>query len=252
MVLLEGARVVETALRHDAELLFVVREEGRRPWPTAAQVNPLSDAGTEIVEVPTGGLNEFAATDHPQGILAVAREPRTDLLPPGPVAGRSTSSYTLVLDGVQDPGNAGTLVRAAAALGVGQVLALDGTVDLWSPKAVRASAGLVFGVRIHSLDWARAWDWLAAAQFPLLVAHPQGQDVRDWLRSDGAGQAAHGWALLVGNEAAGPRHEALAVAAAQLSIPLSPGVDSLNVAAAGAILLWVLGPATERKPESLA
>ena len=254
VVLLEGPRVLTTAVQNGAEILFVVREGGVRDSPSLPHAELFSKFETEVVGVPPGGLKEFAATDN-QGVLAVAREPRTELTTPQPIAGSPASPCTLVLDGVQDPGNAGTLVRAAAALGVGRVFGLDGTVDLWSAKAVRASAGLVFHLPIHTLDWGRAQAWLEAAELPLLVAHPQGQDVREWLRADGAEDVrdrhSSGWALLVGNETAGPRREALEAAAAQLSIPVPPGVDSLNVAMAGAILLWTLGPAREIEPGRL-
>ncbi len=252
MVLLEGPRVLTTAVQNGAEILFVVREEGALDSPSLPHVELFSKFEAEVVGVPSGSLKEFAATDNPQGVLAVAREPRADLATPQRTAGSLASSCTLILDGVQDPGNAGTLVRSAAALGVGRVFRLDGTADLWSAKAVRASAGLAFHLPIHTLDWERAQAWIEAAEVPLLVACPQGRDVREWIRSHGGEDILDrqfgGWALLMGNETVGPRWEALEAAAAQLSIPVSTGVDSLNVAMAGAILLWTLGLAREFEP----
>jgi TrmH family RNA methyltransferase len=148
----------------------------------------------------------------------------------------------LLLDGIQDPGNVGTLIRAAAALGVHRVLVLDGTADPWGPKAIRASAGHSFTIPIHTIAWTEAERWLEGAGLPLFVAERGGIDLRDWLRSaDAAGRNGSGWALLLGNEGRGPREQARARATARLGIPLAAGVDSLNVSTAGAILLWTLG-----------
>jgi TrmH family RNA methyltransferase len=94
------------------------------------------------------------------------------------------------------------------------------------------------------LSWDDAAEWVSKAALPLLVAHGPGEDVRSWLaRSE---QAGNGWALLVGNEGEGPRQEAFTRADALLSIPLVEGVESLNAAMAGAILLWALGPGRVR------
>ncbi len=245
-MLLEGPRVLATAAESGAEILFVLRESG------ASTLSSLTDrlfrSGTEVTDVSPEAIKEFAETDNPQGILGVAREPCADL----PVARNSAPTPTrlLVLDGVQDPGNAGTLVRAAAGLGVDRVFALDGTVDLWSPKAVRASAGFVFSIPIHQVDWTAARTWLGNAEVPLLVADAGGDDIRKWNACPENRRSDH-WALLLGNETAGPREEVLSVAAGRLAIPLWPGVDSLNVAVAGAILIWALGPAEELAHEQL-
>jgi len=191
--------------------------------------------GVEVIRIPAAELAGFADTESPQGLLAVAEEPRPEL-------SRSEQTGTeriLVLDQVQDPGNVGALIRAAAALGASRVLALDGTADPWNAKAVRASAGLVFRLPVHRVQLGEALQWLALQGLPLLVADAAGRDVREGGIPRGRGGS---FALLLGNEGSGPRGECLERAAAVVALPLEAGVESLNVATAGALLLWTLGP----------
>lgn len=258
-VLLEGPRAIETAVWHGAELALVVTETGVPFPPDLEAILTGERIRARRAEVPKRGLSALAQTEHPQGILAVAREPSAEW--PPAAAGRLSGGGLLVLDRVRDPGNAGALVRAAAALEVERVIALDGTVDLWGAKAVRAAAGLSFALPLHQATWRELDGWLASRGVELIVADPGGRDVRGFEPSPGkladacGGEPALGdtegktWALLVGNEASGPRPEASAAAATRLSVPLPPGVDSLNAALAGAILLWQLGPARQAPPE---
>ncbi|MEX0856035.1 MAG: RNA methyltransferase [Gemmatimonadota bacterium] len=248
-VLLEGPKVIRTVLDLGIVPLFAVREAGR----TSAEIETLSTRldrmGVEVVEVEAPQMQDLATTEAPQGILMVASEPRSSL----PAPERSPDARCLVLDAVQDPGNVGTLVRAAAALGVDRVFALDGTADPWGAKAVRASAGLVFGLPIHLLPWVEAISWIEEARLPLLVAERSGEDLREWI-AGGQGQAWRGWALLLGNEGRGVRADVSAHGHAKLAIPITGGADSLNVSSAGAILLWSLGPGREDrnvKPEGV-
>lgn len=236
VVLLEGPRVVEAALEHGAEILFALHTESS---DFSSLLRALSDRGIESIPISSEQFGEFARTETPQGILAIAKEPRRPIPPPE----RSGSESVLLLDGIQDPGNVGTLIRAATALGVDRIFLLDGTADPWSAKALRASAGLTFRTPLHLLLWEKASSWVRAAGLPLLVAHGPGEDVRSWLARSGEGG---GWSLLIGNEGDGPRPEALEEADALLSIPLPEGVESLNAAMAGAILLWALGPGRAR------
>ena len=236
VVLLEGPRVVETALDHGAEIVFGAFEAGARSPAVAQALDRLVEGGADMAEVPSANFLELAQTDTPQGLLAVAREPRA-ADPPARLGSR-----VLVFDRLQDPGNVGTLVRAAAGLGVERVLALDGTADPWSAKAVRASAGLAFRLPPWALDWEEAREWIEGSGLPIVVADAGGEDVRQWLARSPLGP---GFALVLGNEAAGPRPEVLSAARTKLAVPLALGVESLNVGAAGAVLLWALGPGRE-------
>ena len=138
-----------------------------------------------------------------------------------------------MLDGIQDPGNAGTLVRAAVAFGVDAVIVLDGTVDPWSPKTVRSSAGMIFRLPVVRASAADAIGRLQEVRVPILVADARGEDVE-------ARRRDRGFALVVGNEGAGVRPEIAEGAAASVAVRMPGPAESLNVAMAGAILLHAL------------
>jgi RNA methyltransferase, TrmH family len=263
LVLVEGPRAVSTALAAGARFRFAVLEEeagtgpggGGAAGPLPALAGSLAAAGVEVVTVAPGVLAGLADTEAPQGILAAAEEPSSPLPPDpaawGPPPGAAVEARRwprfLVLDAIQDPGNAGTLIRTAAAFGVDAVVALDGTADPWSAKAVRASAGEAFRIPIHRAGWEPFDTWRRTAGLALVVADAAGEDLRR------ASLPPSGWALVVGNEGAGPRPGILAAADRVLALPLAPGVESLNAGAAGAVLLWALGPALDpgREPGPL-
>ena len=157
----------------------------------------------------------------------------------------------LVLDGVQDPGNSGTLVRAAVAFGLDAVIVLEGTADPWGAKTVRASAGMAFRIPVIQ---ARSGDTVAAlrhAGVPLLVAAAVGAPVGaapvgaapvgELGRKSVGGDVSEGdFALAVGNEGAGVRDELRDAATSTVSIPMPGPAESLNVAMAGSVLLYEL------------
>jgi TrmH family RNA methyltransferase len=162
-------------------------------------------------------------------VIAVI-EPRAwsvaDLAPRGP---RPT---TLVLDGVQDPGNVGAILRSALALGATGVIALPGTAELLNPKVLRGSMGAAFKLpNFHATD-AEFGAWAAGARATIWTTAMDGTDVRQAQRPAGP------LALLLGNEGAGVRSELAGTASTRVAIPIAPNAESLNVAAAAAILLW--------------
>jgi len=186
-----------------------------------------------VEEMEEGELEALSDTEASQGILLVVREPETSW----PLQG-DPRLRLLLLDGIQDPGNLGTLLRTARAFGVDGVVALDGTADPWSPKAVRGGAGASAHVPVWRSAWPEARDWLRGQDMPILVADAVGRDVRE-------APSSGSWALVLGNEGAGVRQEIRDEAQEVLSIPMAEGVESLNVAMAGAILLFSLSPETE-------
>lgn len=231
-VLVEGVRAVGEALDGGADLRFAVHsprlegtEDGER------LLARLTALGVDTQGVDDAELDELSDTEHGQGVLAVCAEPSF----PEPVV--HTDGRYLVLDAIQDPGNLGTLVRVARAFALDGVLALDGTVDPWGPKAVRASAGMVFYLPVLTLASSDALSALAAAGVPVLVADASGEDVCT-VRGHRA------WALVVGNEGAGPRPEVLSAGARAVRVEMPGGGESLNAAVAGAILLYALTDAT--------
>ncbi|HSM04083.1 MAG TPA: RNA methyltransferase [Longimicrobiales bacterium] len=228
LVLVEGVRAVEEALAQGARPRFVLVSPRGRELATP-DLRWALDAIPDVQEVTEPEMAAVAGTDAPQGIVLVAEEPRPD---PAGVWG-DPSARILVLDGVQDPGNVGTLVRAAAAFACSAVVVLDGTAEVWSAKALRAAAGTAFRIPVLHQPWDEAAPALDASGLPLLRADAGGTPV------DRA-PAHRAWALALGGEGGGCRPEVAARATTTLAIPMPGGVESLNVGVAGAILLHEL------------
>lgn len=172
-------------------------------------------------------LAKLADTEHPQGIVAVI-EPPTWTLESLPV---SNHSIFVVLDGVQDPGNVGAVARTALGLGASAMVALSGTADPTSPKALRGSMGALFRLP-HVLTTPEEFlRWLGQHRIELWNTTVDGEPVAS-ARRQGA------MALLLGNEGAGVRPELAAQARRSVAVPLRHGVESLNVAVAAGILLY--------------
>lgn len=189
----------------------------------------LSASGVETVLVDDAELTQAADTETPQGVILVCREPAgcLDELPRDPAA------RYLVVDGVQDPGNLGTLVRAAGAFGVSAIILLHGTTDPWSPKAVRASAGALLGRPVVRVGTEPFLEWARRRGVALWAAAAGGVDVATL-------RPVPPWALVVGNEGGGVGTPVSEAAAGLVGVPMPGGTESLNVGVAGAILLYVL------------
>ena len=143
---------------------------------------------------------------------------------------------TVVLDRLQDPGNAGSILRSAAAFGFDQIVALKGTVALWSPKVLRAGMGAHFSLRLVE---GAAFDDVRAMQAPLAVTSSHAGDLLHVIPQERVAQL--NWAL--GHEGQGVSAELEALAKAKVCIAQPGGEESLNVAAAAAILLYASGVA---------
>ena len=201
---------------------------------TARGVELVAELERHAIRVEEIGVRTFAQladTEAPQGIIAVI-EPRrwtaAELAP-------RTGAVTLVIDGVQDPGNVGTLIRTAHALGAAGTVVLRGTADPTSPKALRAAMGATFRHPVVSLDDAGFIAWARKHAVTLWAAAADGTPLHRAL-AKGAGTGPI--AVIVGNEGAGIRPQLNAVAAQRVAIPLAQGAESLNVAVAAGILLY--------------
>ncbi len=223
----EGVRTVEELLDSGLPLHEVVvapsledTERGRALLARAGDRAP-------VLRTTDAELRRIGGTDAPQGVLAVAPVPARTLRD----VALAEHSVVLVLDGVQDPGNAGTLIRAADAFAVAGVLALPGTVDCWNPKVVRAAAGSLFRMPVvyAAVDEVRAW--FGANGVRTYAADAGGRDL------DTIAPAARA-ALVVGNEGAGLSAEARAFASEVVAIRMPGRAESLNVAIAAGILLY--------------
>ncbi|MCP4899030.1 MAG: RNA methyltransferase [bacterium] len=178
-------------------------------------------------EVDESVLENLAPTKSSQGVLAVVKEPRW-------APWSAHDGVTLYLERVQDPGNVGTQVRSAAALGATSVLLSPGCADPFHPSSVRSSAGAVFRLPIY-----RECELESAAS----CVHRCGGEV--WATGCG-GHELLSWQprmpllLMMGAEGTGLDDRAISVADGLISVPLERGIDSLNVATAAGILLFEL------------
>jgi len=170
----------------------------------------------------------LADTETPQGIVAVI-EPRRWTLEDLDL---SKGGVVLVIDGVQDPGNVGTLLRTAHGLGVRGTIVLRGTADILGPKTLRAAMGANFRHPVVSLDDPAFITWTREHEVTLWATAADGVPITRVKR--GAGPVG----VIVGNEGAGIRPALNAVAAQRVAIPLPGGAESLNVAVAAGILLY--------------
>ncbi len=180
----------------------------------------------ELLHLGDRDFASAAGTESPQGVLAVAAVPVRNLHQ----LSLAEDVRILVLDGVQDPGNAGALLRTAAALGAHAALALPGTVDLWNAKVVRSAMGALFHRPAISCTWEELERFLHDQGVALWGAAPEGDPI-DTL------SAPRRLALVVGNEGGGLSDRTRSLVERTVSIPISSDVDSLNVAVAAGILL---------------
>lgn len=228
----EGVRAAEEVARSGVEIRGVLlTSELANSGRGRSLREALESRSVELAEVSDRELASAAGTDAPQGVIVVAAVPSYSLaaleLPQG---GR-----LLLLDGVQDPGNAGTMVRTTAALRGAGVIALPGTVDLWSPKVVRGAMGAHFNIPTLHADTGEVLTFLTDRGIELWVAEAGG-DAPEVLSPPPA------LALAVGNEGAGVSAALRERASVSVGLPLAAGVESLNVAVAAGILLYELRP----------
>lgn len=214
----EGRKLLAEALRSGYVPHTVVCTPG-------TELPELPD-GVRLVETPPDVLRTVSALETPPGVLFLGPAPSPH--PPECLSGRRY----LVLEGIQDPGNLGTILRTADAFQVDGVFLLDACADPFGPKTLRASMGAAFRCPAWRCSLEELLSLLASAAIPLWGAalHRDAvavQDV-DFTRA----------AILLGNEGSGLSEKALAACTSVVRIPMSPHCESLNVASAAAVLLW--------------
>jgi TrmH family RNA methyltransferase len=229
LFLAEGIRVAEDLLASSVDLRLAVISPTLEDTPRGVALRSRLAERCPVRVASESEMAELAATETPQGVLIVAAIPSTRLED----IHVSNEALVLVLDAIQDPGNFGTLVRTAEALGAAAVIALTGTVDPWNPKAVRGAAGSSFRVPIVSAEVAAFAAWARAHRFTIYGADGDGQTVDRVSASPRA-------ALVVGNEGAGLGPGVRAIADKIIAVPIRGRAESLNVGVAAGILLYSL------------
>ena len=210
----DGTKLLEEAVKHYPGLHTVILSEG---------VEAEIPEGVRTVRVPEDVMASISPMEAPQGALFLCRQPeKTEFIPkPG----------MLMLDGIQDPGNIGTILRTADALEIPVVL-LEGCADPYSHKVVRASMGAAFRTPVVQSTWAQVQDACKNAGISIAVTalSDRARDIREADLTQ--------MAVVIGSEGRGVRKEILESADAELIIPMNPRCESLNAAIAAAICMW--------------
>jgi TrmH family RNA methyltransferase len=229
LALAEGVRLVEEAVAAGVP----IRGAAVSPHLEASARGRALPAALERATTVTGlddrALAELADTEHPQGVIAVVDPPTWswEHLTTVPRA------VVVALDGVQDPGNVGTILRTAHGLGAAGVIALKGSAELHNPKVMRASMGALFRLPAFSATDERLVEWAGAERVDLWVADAGGTPV-ETARTPSRPPVC----LVLGNEGAGVNPALAARARLRVGIPLVSDTESLNVAVAAGILLY--------------
>ena len=209
----DGTKLLEEAAKY-ADLDTVILSDG-----VDAQV----PEHVRLVRVPEGVMSSISPMQTPQGALFLCRIPESKPFVP--------QKRMLILDGIQDPGNLGTILRTADALQVPVVL-LEGCADPYNHKTVRASMGAVFRTPPIRAEWEQVRQACFQAKIPVGVTalSETARDIRKWDLRD--------MAVVIGSEGQGVRPQILETADARLIIPMDSRCESLNAAVAATIVLW--------------
>ena len=229
LFLIEGYRELRRALQGGVDLaevwccpsLYLGANED-------ALVAAARAGGAEVVPVAEAPFRKASYRDRPEGLLAVARQFPTGLdhLDPGP------APLLLVVEGIEKPGNLGTMMRTAEAAGAAAVVVCDPTTDPFNPNVVRASLGTLFSLPLAVADTPAALAWLQARGIRSVATTPAA--TRAHWEADLAGAVA----VVVGSEQYGLSAAWLEGASEQVLIPMPGTVDSLNAAMAAGIVLF--------------
>ena len=210
----DGTKLLQEALRWWDGVETVILSDG---------VEACVPDSVRLVYVPEDVMGSVSPMQTPQGALFICRLPqKTEFVPkPG----------MLLLDGIQDPGNLGTILRTADALQI-PVALMEGCADPYSHKVVRSSMGAVFRTPVVRSDWAEVSAACQAAGVPIGVTALSDR-AKDLRNAD-----VKEMAVVIGSEGQGVRKEILESADAELIIPMNPHCESLNAAVAATIVMW--------------
>lgn len=232
MFLAEGVRLVEECANANWPVeICIYTEEAATRERVKAIIEQLSTTDCRMVVVPEELYNKIADTEQPQGIMAALK--KRQLTIEQMLVSTDKLALLVVLDGIQDPGNAGTIIRTADAAGCDGVIALKGSADIYSGKTVRATMGSLFHLPvIEGLSYSELILKLKQADIKLLATCLQQSAV--YYQADFNRPVA----VILGNEGQGVSQELIGAADACLTIPLIGQAESLNVAVAAGVILY--------------
>jgi RNA methyltransferase, TrmH family len=233
LALAEGVRLVEEALAGGIAIRGAAVSPALESTTRGKTLKAsLAERSIRTEDLADTELEALADTEHPQGVVAIIEPKRWTLeevrLTPG--------STLLALDGVQDPGNVGTMIRTALGFGAAGVVALKGTADLTNPKVIRSAMGASFRLPAVAATPEEFLAWGRLQRAEIWVADVNGEAFDRLPPRDHRAPVA----LVLGNEGAGVSPSLDSAADRRIAVPLSGAVESLNVAVAAGILLYEL------------
>lgn len=223
LFIIEGVRLVEESAAERWPTRLVIHTDDQKERGQVL-LEELTRQGVEVQPVAEHVMQAASDTQTPQGILAVL-EMHSLPLP-------ERIDFALIADGIRDPGNLGTMLRTACAAGVDAVLLPPGNSDPYSPKVLRGAMGAHFRLPIHSLPWEEIEALLGKSGARRYLADPGGG--LPYYQADFRAPLA----LVIGGEAAGASEKAMKHIDTSVHIPMPGEIESLNAAAAAAILLF--------------
>lgn len=227
--LAEGLRLLTDAREGGRIPELLLMAQGREAHPLLDELEAATEAaGGEVLELPLDLLAKVTGKDNPQSVAGVFAEWDTGLDRIDPAA----APIWLVAQAMRDPGNLGTMLRTADAVGAGGLILIDDCVDPFSVEAVRASMGGLFTVALAQARWEQFLPWLRARQGQLVAA-----SLRDAVPYRGAPYAAPCF-VMVGNESRGLPEDYELACDLRVTMPMKGRADSLNAAIAGAVLAY--------------
>lgn len=213
--LVEGMHLIEEAIKSGFDMKQIIVEE--------SVTIPDSWISQSIITVSRSVFASITQTESPQGVAAVVAMKKLEKRTTGPV---------LLLDGLQDPGNVGTIIRTADAVGVSEVLVGKGSVDIYNEKTIRATQGSLFHLRMEQVDIIEAIYKLQAEHYTVWAGALQNATPLPDVEFNNKN------ALVVGNEGAGVSDSVLKLVDRTVKIPIYGEAESLNVSVATGILLY--------------
>ena len=213
--LCDGLKLLEDAVKSCVEITTVL---------TASNVPfPLS-AGTRVYYTDQRLIDSLSPLKNAQDTLFICKITSSQ-------AEFETAGTHILLDGVQDPGNVGSIIRTANALGIKNVILVDGCADPYNPKTIRASMGAIFRQRVYSMGLTELTELKdAGIKFIGTALHERCKDVHGVNLNDSI--------IAIGNEGRGLSEEVLDLCDERITIPIAPECESLNAAVAAAIIIW--------------
>lgn len=230
----EGKRMTQEAIEYAGDSIEFVAVSLSFARENKNLVKSIDESGVSVYTIKDNLFNQVSNTVTPQGISAVMKI-RADA---GAESDVPDCSRILILDGVSEPGNLGTIIRTAEAAGIGMVYLMRGCADIYNPKVVRSTMGSVFRVPFVRDCGIEVIKRLKESGF-VIAASSLGESVDVYEYANSAAKT-NKRAVVIGSEAFGVSDEVLSLANARVHIPMQGKVESLNAAVAAGILMYIL------------